>query len=177
MNIMRAVSMSLGVLSPGPATPPPLPAHEDALLRPRGGEGYCRMHPDCSGRRNPPPWRTETSDQNSGLLDLHSRKGKGRAANGDRSIGAASCRQEQQIQGDMPPPRPPRLGSHDMEQVGIRREVRWWGMCPSDQTVPVPIPIPLINSMSILIPVLFATSLPPIPIPHPHASAPPALAF
>ena len=56
------------------------------------------------------PWtihhgETETADQNTGLVDLHSRKGNGRAANGDRPIG---CRREQQMQGDMPtPPRRP----------------------------------------------------------------------
>ena len=49
----------------------------------------------------------ETADQNSRLMDLHSRKGKGRAANGNRPLGAASCRREQQIQGDMPTPPPP----------------------------------------------------------------------
>ena len=46
----------------------------------------------------------ETSDQNNGLVDLHSRKGKGRATNGDWPIGAASCRREQQIQGNIPTP-------------------------------------------------------------------------
>ena len=46
------------------------------------------------------------------LVGLHSRKGKGRAANGDRPVGAASCRREQQVQGDMPnPPHP----THDVD--------------------------------------------------------------
>ena len=49
------------------------------------------------------------ADQNSGLADLHSRKGKARAANGDWPRGAANCRREQQIQGGMPT-RPPPLG-------------------------------------------------------------------
>ena len=55
---------------------------------------------------------TETADQNSGLVDLRSRKGKGRAANGDRQVGAASCKQEQQTQGDMPKPPHP---THDVD--------------------------------------------------------------
>ena len=44
------------------------------------------------------------TEQNSGLVDLHVRKGKGRAANGNRLVGTASCRREQQIQGNMPKP-------------------------------------------------------------------------
>ena len=35
------------------------------------------------------------------------RGSKGRAANGDRPIGAASCRREQYTKGDTPPPPPP----------------------------------------------------------------------
>ena len=37
-------------------------------------------------------------------------QGKGRAANGDWPIGAAGCRREQQIQGDVPDPPPPPRG-------------------------------------------------------------------
>ena len=37
---------------------------------------------------------------------------KGRAANGDRPVGAARCRREQQIQGDMPAPPPPKGRMH-----------------------------------------------------------------
>ena len=51
---------------------------------------------------------TETANQNNSLVDLDSRKGKGRAANGNWPIGAASCTRGQQIQGDMPTP-PPRF--------------------------------------------------------------------
>ena len=59
--------------------------------------------PTTVGGRPPPP---------RGLVVLHSRKGKGRAANGDRPICAAGCKQEQQIQGDMlHPPHP----THDMD--------------------------------------------------------------
>ena len=50
---------------------------------------------------------TETADQNSSLVDLHSRKGKGRAVNGNRPVGAPSCRREQQVHGDLPNPPPP----------------------------------------------------------------------
>ena len=44
----------------------------------------------------------EVVDQNNGLVDLHSRKGKGRVANGDWPVGAASYKRERQTQGDMP---------------------------------------------------------------------------
>ena len=48
----------------------------------------------------------EAVDQNNGLVELHSRNGKGRAANGNRLVDAANCRRERQTQGDMsnPPP-------------------------------------------------------------------------
>ena len=47
---------------------------------------------------------TETADQNRGLVDFHSRKGKGRAAHGVWLVGATSCRREQGLHGDMPKP-------------------------------------------------------------------------
>ena len=52
---------------------------------------------------------TETADQNSGLVDLHSRKGKGRAANGDQPVGAASCRQEYSTMASCQNPLIPRM--------------------------------------------------------------------
>ena len=59
--------------------------------------------------RSPPPMeKQKRQTTTAALVDLHSREAKGRAANGDRPIGATGCRREQQIQGDMPPPPPPR---------------------------------------------------------------------
>ena len=48
---------------------------------------------------------TETVDRNSGLVDLQSRKGKGRAASAGRPIGAAAGRETNH--GVMPTPPPP----------------------------------------------------------------------
>ena len=64
------------------------------------------------------------ADQNSGLVDLYSRKGKGRAANGDRPIGAASCRQEEQTQGNMrnPPPLHPLKAGHGGKMMADGKE-------------------------------------------------------
>ena len=60
----------------------------------------------------------QAADQSSGLVDLHSRKWKGRAANGDQPVGAASCRREQQIQGDMLPPPPPVVVGGSTQRLG-----------------------------------------------------------
>ena len=71
--------------------------------RPVGAAGCRRDHHTKGVMPKPPPpclnppatdGEMETADQNSGLVDLHSRKGKGRAANGDLPVGAASCRRE-----------------------------------------------------------------------------------
>ena len=65
------------------------------------------MDPECFGRRHPPPMeKQKRRTKTVALVDLHSGKGKGRAANGDRPIGAGR-RREPQIQSDVPPPHPP----------------------------------------------------------------------
>ena len=63
------------------------------------------MDPECFGRRNPPPMeKQKRRTKTAALVDLRSGKGKGRAAHGNRPMGAAGCRREQQIQGNPPPP-------------------------------------------------------------------------
>ena len=52
---------------------------------------------------------TETADQNSGLVDLHRRKGKGRAANAYLQVGTASCRQEHNTMASCQNPLIPRM--------------------------------------------------------------------
>ena len=84
----------------------------------------CQESSQCAGLCLPPPpprfWilnvlvdatrhrgRTETADQNSGLVDLHLRKGKGRAANGNRPVGASCRREHNTMASCLPPPPPP----------------------------------------------------------------------
>ena len=58
------------------------------------------------------------ADQDSGLADLHARKGKGRAASGDRSIGAACCKQRNRV---MLTPHPPPLLSSNISLLTSAR--------------------------------------------------------
>ena len=51
--------------------------------------------------------RSKGGEKPMGTTAYGGKGSKGRAANGDRPVGAASCRREQQIQGVMPTPPPP----------------------------------------------------------------------
>ena len=61
---------------------------------------------DAGVRANRCPWQGPCPTEAS-MQWKRFRMGKGRAANGDRQIDAASYRQEQQIQGNIPAPPPP----------------------------------------------------------------------
>ena len=111
-------------------TPPPPPRPPDYFCPRRGidpASGHPRAQKPPSGRgpvphrvvrgrwappggtgsegrevnANPPP---PPSDQNSGLVDLHSRRGKGRAANGDRPVGADENNKPKATRQPPPPP-------------------------------------------------------------------------